>query len=79
MIDAVKFVCSNVGIIGGISLGMHILSSVVYTAKNGSAYPDECIEDPNNKYIALAEDFLDFVPDICLIAILQKEAGLVVW
>ncbi|MBK7095229.1 MAG: T9SS type A sorting domain-containing protein [Saprospiraceae bacterium] len=62
LIDAVKFVYSNGGTIGGTSAGMHILSSVVYTAKNGSAYPDECIEDPNNKYITLAEDFLDFVP-----------------
>jgi len=41
---------------------MSILSSIVYTAENGSAYPDECIENPNNQYITLAADFMDFVP-----------------
>lgn len=62
LIDAVRYVYSNGGTIGGTSAGMHILSKIVYTAKNGSAYPYECIEDPNNKYITLAEDFLDFMP-----------------
>ncbi len=62
LLEAVKYVFSGGGTIGGTSAGMHILSSVVYTAKNGSAYPYECIEDPYNKYITLAEDFLDFVP-----------------
>lgn len=62
LIDAVRYVYSSGGTIGGTSAGMHILSMVVFTAKNGSAYPDECIENPNNKYVTLSEDFLDFVP-----------------
>ena len=60
--DAVSFLYSHGGTICGTSAGMNILSSIVYTAKNGSAYPDECIENPNNKYITLANDFMDLVP-----------------
>jgi cyanophycinase len=60
--DAVNYVYSLGGTICGTSAGMSILSSVVYTAENGSAYPDECIENPNNQYVTLANDFMDFVP-----------------
>jgi cyanophycinase len=60
--DAVNYLYSQGGTICGTSAGMHILSSIVYTAKNGSAYPYECIENPNNKYITLASDFMNLVP-----------------
>jgi len=46
------------GVICGTSAGLAILSEVVFTAKNGSVYPDECIENPNNQYITLKNDFL---------------------
>jgi len=62
LLDAVNYVYGHGGTICGTSAGMHILSSVVFTAKNGSAYPDECIEDPNNHYVTLANDFLDLFP-----------------
>jgi cyanophycinase len=60
--DAVNYLFSHGGTICGTSAGMHILSSIVYTAKNGSAYPYECIENPNNKYVTLASDFMNMVP-----------------
>jgi cyanophycinase len=60
--DAVEYLYSQGGTICGTSAGMSILSSIVFTAENGSAYPDECIENPNNQYITLASDFMDFVP-----------------
>ena len=60
--DAVNYIYNHGGTICGTSAGMHILSSIVYTAKNGSAYPDECIENPNNKYVTLANDFMNLVP-----------------
>jgi cyanophycinase len=60
--EAVNYVYSLGGTICGTSAGMSILSSIVFTAKNGSAYPDECIENPNNHYVTLASDFMDFVP-----------------
>ncbi|HAY71388.1 MAG TPA: hypothetical protein DCX89_05810, partial [Saprospirales bacterium] len=62
LLDAVRQIYQNGGTIGGTSAGMHILSEIVFNARLGSAYPDECIEDPFNKYITLADDFLDFVP-----------------
>jgi len=60
--EAVEHVYSQGGTICGTSAGMSILSSIVYTAENGSAYPDECIENPNNQYVTLASDFMDLVP-----------------
>lgn len=60
--DAVIHLYNNGGTICGTSAGMHILSSVVYTAANGTVYPYESIENPNNKYVTLADDFMDFAP-----------------
>ncbi|MBN1198768.1 MAG: cyanophycinase [Bacteroidales bacterium] len=62
MLEAVIQVYNNGGTICGTSAGMHILSQVIFTAKNGSAYPDECIENPGNPYVTLADDFLQFFP-----------------
>lgn len=50
------------GTLAGTSAGMHILSSVVFTAKNGTVYPYEAIENPNNSYMTLADDFMDLFP-----------------
>ena len=62
LLDAVNFVYNRGGTVCGTSAGMHILSSVVFTARYGSAYPDECIENPNNHYVTLANDFLQLFP-----------------
>ena len=59
---AVIHIYSKGGTICGTSAGMHILSSVVYTAANGTVYSYECIEDPNNKFVTLADDFMNFAP-----------------
>jgi hypothetical protein len=60
--EAVNFVFAKGGVIGGTSAGMHILSSIVFTAENGTVYPYECIENPNNQYVTLANDFMNLVP-----------------
>ena len=60
--DAVNNLYSMGGTICGTSAGMHILSSIVYTAENGTVYPYESIENPNNKYVTLANDFFNFTP-----------------
>lgn len=62
LLDAVNEVYSQGGTIGGTSAGMHILSSIVFTAENGTVYPYECIENPNNQYVTLENDFLNLVP-----------------
>lgn len=48
------------GVICGTSAGMAILSDVIFSAQNGTVYPDECLENANNSYIVLKNDFLDF-------------------
>jgi len=60
--EAVNYLYNNGGTICGTSAGMHILSSIVFTAENGTVYPYECIENPNNIYVTLADDFLNFAP-----------------
>jgi cyanophycinase len=48
------------GVICGTSAGLAVMSEVIFTAQNGTVYPDECIENPNNQYVNLENDFLDF-------------------
>jgi cyanophycinase-like exopeptidase len=60
--DAVINLYNSGGTICGTSAGMHILSSIVFTAANGTVYSYECIENPNNKYVTLADDFMNFAP-----------------
>ncbi len=50
------------GVISGTSAGTAIQSSVVYTAENGTVYPDEAINNPLNQYMTLANDFCDLMP-----------------
>ncbi|AYB33384.1 T9SS type A sorting domain-containing protein [Chryseolinea soli] len=50
------------GVMSGTSAGMAILSGVMYTAENGSAYPDETLANLYNKNVTLANDFLAFLP-----------------
>ncbi|WP_462281431.1 T9SS type A sorting domain-containing protein [Salinivirga cyanobacteriivorans] len=50
------------GVISGTSAGMAILSSIIFTAENGTVYPDESLNNPLNSYMALADDFVDLMP-----------------
>ena len=59
--QAIEFVYNTGGVICGTSAGMAILSKVIFTAEDGTVYPDECIENPNNQYVDLANDFLPFM------------------
>ncbi len=60
--DAVNDKFGQGGCICGTSAGMHILSGVVYTAEKGTVHSYEAIENPNNRYITLEDDFFNFVP-----------------
>jgi cyanophycinase-like exopeptidase len=62
--QAVEEIFNRGGVVGGTSAGLHILSKVVYTAQNGTVYPDEALNDPFNQYMTLADDFLSFLPGI---------------
>ncbi len=50
------------GVICGTSAGLAVLSEVIFTAQRGSVYPDECLQDPFNQYMTLADDFLNLFP-----------------
>lgn len=50
------------GVICGTSAGLAVMSEVLFTASNGTVYPDECLENPGNQYIQLANDFLTLMP-----------------
>jgi cyanophycinase len=60
--DAVNLKFSQGGCIGGTSAGMHIMSTIAFTAENGTVYSYECIENPNNQYVTLENDFFDLQP-----------------
>lgn len=62
--QAVEEIFNRGGVVCGTSAGLHILSKVVYTAQNGTVYPDEALNDPFNQYMTLADDFLSFLPGI---------------
>jgi hypothetical protein len=50
------------GVLCGTSAGLAVLSKVLFTAEKGTVYPDEMLENPNNYYARLADDFLQFFP-----------------
>ena len=57
--DAIHDKFNQGGVIMGTSAGMAILSEVIFTAENGTVYPDDALTDPYNWIdIALDDDFL---------------------
>jgi cyanophycinase-like exopeptidase len=60
--DAVSDKFNNGGVIAGTSAGLHILSGVVFTSENGTAYSDEVLKNIFHNSITLKNDFLDIMP-----------------
>ena len=46
------------GVIGGTSAGMAILSEVLFSAENGSAYPEDVLANVDDAYVVLKNNFL---------------------
>tara|TARA_B110000240_G_scaffold98849_1_gene111980 strand:+ start:203 stop:2029 length:1827 start_codon:yes stop_codon:yes gene_type:complete len=61
--DAISDKFNQGGVIMGTSAGMAILSEVIFTAENGSVYPDDAMTDENNPDITLKDDFLSIFPN----------------
>ena len=62
--DAIHDKFNQGGVIMGTSAGMAILSEVIFTAENGTVYPDEALTDPYNWIdITLDNDFLSIFPE----------------
>ncbi|HMM11180.1 MAG TPA: T9SS type A sorting domain-containing protein [Bacteroidales bacterium] len=62
--QAVETVFNRGGVVGGTSAGLHILSKVMYTAVNGSVYPEEALANPHNQYMTLSDNFFSFLPGV---------------
>lgn len=60
--DAIREVYERGGVVAGTSAGAHVLSEVVFDARNGSVYPEEAVRDPFNRYMSLSDDFLGLIP-----------------
>ncbi len=50
------------GVMSGTSAGMAILSSVIFSAQNGSLYPDDVLQNFTDSDMTLKNDFLPFLP-----------------
>ena len=61
--DAVTDKFNQGGVIMGTSAGMAILSEYIFTAENGSVYPDEGLADYNHPNITIENDFLSIFPN----------------
>ncbi|MEL6560655.1 MAG: cyanophycinase [Bacteroidota bacterium] len=61
-IDVITSKYNEGGVIGGTSAGMAILSKVLFTAQNGSVFPDDGLINIESSKFVLENDFLDLKP-----------------
>ena len=59
--DAIHIVFANGGAIGGTSAGLAVLGEIVFSARYGSAYPEETAYNPYDSYIQFEDDFLQIL------------------
>jgi len=62
--SAIQYVFNNGGIVAGTSAGAAVLGDVDFSAQNGSAYPDEALENPFYSRMKFENNFLKLVPDV---------------
>ncbi len=62
--DAIHFVFSQGGVIGGTSAGLAILGEIVFDAKFGTAYPDQVAYNPYHSRVSFTDDFLHILPNV---------------
>lgn len=61
---AIQFVFNSGGVIAGTSAGAAVLGDVDFSAKNGTVYPDEALENPFNTYMQFEDNFLKLIPNV---------------
>ncbi len=62
--SAINFVFQNGGVIAGTSAGAAVLGDVDFSARYGSAYPDEALQNPFYNRMQFENNFLNFVPNV---------------
>ncbi len=60
--QAVEEIYERGGVLSGTSAGLAILSGVFFSAENGTVYSHEALQNPNNQYMTLEDDFLEVFP-----------------
>jgi len=62
--EAIKYIFNNGGVIAGTSAGEALLGEFIFSAKNGSSYPDEALKNPFNNDIVFETNFLKLIPGV---------------
>ncbi|MFZ1291854.1 MAG: Type 1 glutamine amidotransferase-like domain-containing protein [Melioribacteraceae bacterium] len=72
--SAITTVFKNGGVISGTSAGAAILGEVDFSAKNGTVYSDEALQNPFNDYMQFETSFLNFADDVIFDSHLTERA-----
>jgi len=62
--QAILDLFKNGGVIAGTSAGAAVLGEIVFSARRGSAFPRESLQNPFYNRMTLEDDFLNLVPDV---------------
>ena len=62
--SAINIVFQNGGVIAGTSAGAAVLGDVDFSAQNGSAYPDEALQNPFYSRMRFEDNFLKLAPNV---------------
>lgn len=62
--SAIQYVFNNGGVVAGTSAGAAVLGDVDFSAKNGSAYSDDALQNPFYSRMQFESDFLNFVTNV---------------
>lgn len=62
--SAIQYVFNSGGVIAGTSAGAAVLGDVDFSAQNGSAYPDEALQNPFYSRMKFENNFLKLVPNV---------------
>lgn len=62
--SAINYVFQNGGVVAGTSAGAAVLGDIDFSAKSGSAYPDEALQNPFYSKMQFEDNFLKLVPNV---------------
>lgn len=62
--SAIQYVFNSGGVIAGTSAGAAVLGDVDFSAQNGSAYPDQALQNPFYSRMKFENNFLKLLPNV---------------
>lgn len=72
--SAIMSVFKNGGVVAGTSAGAAVLGQSDFSAKNGTVYSDEALQNPFNNYMQFENDFLNLVDGVIFDSHLTERA-----